>query len=226
MKSKTVIKIITDVVMIIMLFLLMAFMITGQQIHEWFGIGMTVVFVLHNVLNFHWYRTLFKGRYTPVRIFSTIINIMMIVSIIALIYSGIVMSRHILIQIGGNMVIARKIHLMSSYWAFALMSIHIGMHCNMIFGILKKIIGIKNVPTVLHIFFMLTAFVISAIGAYSFAKNNIFSYMTLKNQFLFFDFQKSKISFFIEYFSIMILFASIAHYFSKLLKSVSGQKPK
>ena len=223
MKSKTVIKIIVDAVMTVMLFILMAFMITGQQIHEWTGTGMSVVFVLHNLLNFRWYWKLFKGRYTPIRIFQTAINIMMIISMICLIYSGIVMSRYIFIKVSGSIAMARKIHLMSSHWTFILISMHIGIHWNMVCGILKKITFVKQITSIPHIFFMLTALIISAIGVYSFVSNNIFSYLTLKAQFLFFDFQKPIVLFFMQYFSIMVLFASVSNYFFKILDYIKEE---
>ena len=59
MNFKMKIKVIIDFFMIILLFLLMAFQITGQEFHEWFGAGMLVLFLAHNILNFKWYGSLF-----------------------------------------------------------------------------------------------------------------------------------------------------------------------
>lgn len=55
-------KVIIDFLMTILLLLLMVFQITGQKFHEWFGAGILVLFLAHNILNFKWYRSLFKGR--------------------------------------------------------------------------------------------------------------------------------------------------------------------
>lgn len=223
MKTKTIIKIAVDFGMTVLLLLLMAFMITGQKIHELLGTGMFLLFFVHNLLNFRWYKTLFKGRYTPIRIFQIIVNVLMLAAMLCLMYSGIIMSRYVFVFLPDNSgtTLARKLHLMSSYWTFMLVSAHIGIHWSVICSMKKKIVGIINVPDSLHIFGMIIAFIVSSIGVCSFVSQNIFSYMTLKTQFVFFDFQQSAVCFFAEYFSMTVLFAYIAYYLSKLLNSVS-----
>lgn len=42
--------------MTVMLLLLMAYQITGQELHEWFGVGMFVLMSIH--LGFHWSKIL------------------------------------------------------------------------------------------------------------------------------------------------------------------------
>ncbi len=49
MKGTMKIKIILDLLMTVVLLVLMAFQITGQELHEWFGTGMLVLFLMHNV---------------------------------------------------------------------------------------------------------------------------------------------------------------------------------
>lgn len=81
--------------MTVLLFLLMFYQITGQKLHEWFGTGMLVLFLLHNILNIRWYGSLFKGKYTLLRAMQTLINISVLISMLCLGFSGIVLSRHI-----------------------------------------------------------------------------------------------------------------------------------
>lgn len=75
MKAKMKIKMGIDFLMTVLLFLLMSYQITGQELHEWFGAEMLVLFLLHNILNIRWYGSLFKGKYTLLRIMQMIINI-------------------------------------------------------------------------------------------------------------------------------------------------------
>jgi hypothetical protein len=84
MKPKLIFKLSLDVVMIVLLLIQMAFQVTGQESHEWTGAGMFIVFLLHNVLNIRWYKTLFKGAYTAIRFFQTLINLAVLVSVLAL----------------------------------------------------------------------------------------------------------------------------------------------
>ena len=95
MKPKMKIKMGIDVSMTVLLLLLMAYQITGQKLHEWFGAGMLVLFLLHNILNIRWYGNLFKGKYTLLRVTQVIINLSVLASMLCLGFSGIVMSRHV-----------------------------------------------------------------------------------------------------------------------------------
>lgn len=72
MKAKMKIKMGIDFLMTVLLFLLMSYQITGQELHEWFGAEMLVLFLLHNILNIRWYGSLFKGKYTLLRIMQMI----------------------------------------------------------------------------------------------------------------------------------------------------------
>ena len=71
MKSKQIVKIITDIVMTVLLLLLMAYSLVGEQVHEWLGIGLFVLLAAHHVLNTKGTRGIFKGRYTPYRMVQT-----------------------------------------------------------------------------------------------------------------------------------------------------------
>lgn len=56
MKPKKKIKRRIDFLMTVILLLLMAYQITGQELHEWFGVEMFVLMSIH--LDFHWSKIL------------------------------------------------------------------------------------------------------------------------------------------------------------------------
>ena len=66
-KQTNAIKKTVDAVMTAVLLCLMAYQVTGETLHEWFGVGMTVLLIVHHVLNFRWYKSLFKGKYNAYR---------------------------------------------------------------------------------------------------------------------------------------------------------------
>ncbi|MBQ9247514.1 MAG: hypothetical protein IJ171_02895, partial [Ruminococcus sp.] len=70
MKSKNTVKRVLDVALTVTLLLLMAFQVTEQLAHEWLGITMVVLTVVHQVLNRKFYAAIFKGRYSPLRVFQ------------------------------------------------------------------------------------------------------------------------------------------------------------
>lgn len=61
-KIKPKIKMGIDVMMTVLLLGLMAYQITGQALHEWFGAGMLVLFIAHNLLNIRWYGNFWNMR--------------------------------------------------------------------------------------------------------------------------------------------------------------------
>lgn len=191
--------------MTVLLLGLMAYQITGQALHEWFGAGMLILFLAHNVLNARWYGNLFKGNYKLLRIVQTIVNFSVLISMLCLGYSGIVMSRHLFaaLPIHGPMATARSMHMAASYWGFVLMSIHLGMHWGMIMGMFRRLLKGRKLPNVSVWGLRLAAIVIAGYGLVCFIQKDIASYMFLKNQFVFFDFEQSALSVFIEYIAMM-----------------------
>ena len=187
MKAKMKIKMGIDFLMTVLLFLLMSYQITGQKLHEWFGTGMLVLFLLHNILNIRWYGSLFKGKYTLLRTMQTLINISVLISMLCLGFSGIVLSRHIFagLPIQGPMATARTMHLAASYWGFVLMSIHLGFHWSMVLGLFRRLCNRKKTPAVFVWLMCFIAIFIAGYGAYRFYKKNILSYMSLNRSLCF-----------------------------------------
>lgn len=139
-----------DLLMTVLLLCLMAYQVTGQKLHEWFGAGMLILFIVHNILNIRWYGNLFKGKYKWLRIVQTIVNVSVLISMLCLGYSGIVMSRYVFaaLPIHGPMATARSMHMAASYWGFVLMSIHLGMHWGMIVGMFRRLLKGRKLPNV------------------------------------------------------------------------------
>ena len=214
-----------DVSMTVLLLLLMAYQITGQEFHEWLGTGMLLLFLLHNILNIRWYGNLFKGKYTLLRVIQIIINFSVLASMLCLGFSGIVMSRHVFAEfpIHGPMATARTMHLAASYWGFVLMSIHLGFHWSMILGMFGRLWGREKKPSVFVWLMRSIAVFIAGYGAYCFHKNNIASYMFLKQEFVFFDFEQSALSVFAEYISMMVFWVFVSFYAVKGIRKITSQ---
>lgn len=221
---KLKIKMGIDFLMTALLLCLMAYQVTGQKLHEWFGTGMLVLFLLHNILNIRWYGSLFKGKYTLLRAMQTLINISVLISMLCLGFSGVVMSRHVFagLSIHGPMATARTMHLAASYWGFVLMSIHLGMHWGMIVGMFRRLCNRKKTPAVFVWLMRFIAIFIAGYGAYCFHKENILSYMFLKQAFVFFDFEQSALSVFIEYIAMMGFWIFASFYMARGIGKISA----
>lgn len=83
-----------DIVLTCLLLCLMAYQVTGEWLHGWLGIGMTVLVIVHQILNRKWYNTLFKGKYKAYRILQTVINGLLLLSFAMTAFCGMAMSAH------------------------------------------------------------------------------------------------------------------------------------
>ena len=190
MKRKTILKIAVDIGMTVMLLLLMTYELIGAAAHEWLGIGIFGLFVVHHILNRKWIRCVFKGKYALFRIWQTILVIGILLTMVGSMYSGVILSEHALsfLPIKGGWAFARSLHMVCAYWGFILMSLHLGLHWGMMVGMAKRFI--KETPIVGKYLFRVIALLAAGYGAYAFIQREIGRYMFLKNHFAFFNFEE------------------------------------
>ena len=129
-KSTNRIRKIVDAAMTVLLLFLMAYQVTGETAHEWIGMGMTVLVIIHQILNRKWYSALFKGNYNPYRTATTTLNVLLLLCFVLTAFCGMSMSGHAVPFLYGMAPVsfARQMHLSMSHWAFVLMGLHLGMH--------------------------------------------------------------------------------------------------
>ena len=222
MKLKVVIKLSVDIFMTLALLFLMDYHLWGEALHEWVGAGMLFLFIAHHILNGYWYKSLFKGKYNTIRILTLCIDILVLVSMLAQMYSGIVMSRYVfdfLPSIGG-ISLARRLHILGAYWGYILISLHLGLHWNMILGMFRKAAGLKNKSKIRSIVAFIAGLMIAGYGVRAFINRDFSTYLLLKSEFVFLDYSESKILFTIDYLALMGLCVFIAHYCTKMIRKL------
>lgn len=211
-------KIAVDIVMTAMMVLLMTYEMISQALHEWLGIGMFVLLIIHHVLNRQWIQNIFKGRYTAVRILQTAFVIGILLTTLGSMVSGVMLSQTVFsfLPIQGGSFFAHKLHMVCAYSGYILISMHFGFHWGIMISIIKKHLQKKQVQLVWGL--RLAAFLFAGYGAFAFAKRNIGQYMLLKYHFVFFDFAEPLVYFLFDYFAVMALFIWIGHYLAVFLK--------
>jgi hypothetical protein len=215
--GKTKLKIIVDILMTVSLLLLMSYSLIGTARHEYVGIFMFVLFVVHHLLNWSWIKNIFKGKYSAFRIVQLILVVFISVCMISSMVSGIILSKHIFkaLSIYSGKALARKVHILAGYWGFILMSVHLGIHWNTVWLMLQKHIPIKSsVKNVIEHLPIL----ISIYGVFAFFKRGIPGYLTLQTAFAFFDFDEKRIFFFADYIAVMIFFVWVGYRLGKAVK--------
>lgn len=212
MKPKMILKLAVDFAMTAALLLLMAYELVGQAAHEWIGIGMLVLFISHHVLNRNWAGNILKGKYNAVRIIQTGVVLLILCAMAGSMISGVILSRHALVflPIKGRRSFARNLHMISAYWGFVLMSVHLGFHWSMMTGMVKKLFPKSS--SVRKWAGRILALIVAGYGIYAFVKRDIGDYMMLRSHFVFFDYDEPLIFFFLDYIAVMGLFIFMGNY--------------
>ena len=218
-RKKNVIKKGVDTCMTVLLLCLMAYQVTGETLHEWGGILMTVLLIVHHILNFKWYQSLFKGKYNAYRIVTVVVNTLLLASIALTALCGMAMSAHAVPFLYGMLPVAfaRQTHLAMSYWSFLLMGMHLGLHIPAMTAGLRWNGKIKTAVG--------AAFaVVSGVGFWLLIQNNIPDYLFFRTHFAFFDDEKSALLVFAENLAVLIAFAFLGAQTASFIKAARGKK--
>lgn len=217
----TRIKKVTDVCLTVLLLCLMAYQVMDEALHEWIGVGMTALLIVHHVLNRKWYGALFRGKYNAYRIVSTVTNTLLLASIALTAISGMSMSNHAVPFLYGmtGMFFARTAHLALSYWSFLLMGLHLGLHLPVMTAKIRPGKAWKAVLTALFT-------VIAGIGLWLFIRNGIPGYLTFRTHFAFFDYDKAAVLVFLENTAIGFFFVFIGANIVRLIRILNGKGRK
>lgn len=138
--------------------------------------------------------------------------------------SGVILSRHALsfLSIKGGRFFARNLHMISAYWGFVLMSVHLGFHWSMMLGMAKRFFPKPSV--VRESAGRILALAIAVYGIYAFVKRDIGDYMLLRSHFVFFDYEEPLVFFYLDYIAIMGLFIFIGNYICAGLRIIGRKK--
>lgn len=214
-------RILIDIAMTCLFIVLMGYYITENKTHEILGTITFILFILHNILNIKWYKSIFKGKHNFQRTFHIIINIMLLLAMIGMIVSGIMISVDVFgfLNIKTNMF-GRKLHMASTSWGFVLMAIHIGLHLNGMMTSLNK--KMKN-NTLEYVYYFILV-LIAGYGLYSLIASKILEDMFVVNHFNFFDYDKSPIMFYLEHLAIILFIALTIYFIFMIIGKIRNKK--
>lgn len=221
-------KMLVDIGMTGALLASMSYLLIGEEAHEWIGTALLFLFIFHHILNYKWYRNLFSGTYTAVRMLQTVINLLMIGMIAGLAVSSVILSRYVFdfLPISGMTSFGRKLHMICAYWGFVLMAAHLGLHWGMILSMLKKI-GIGTAKKKRMTFLVsLAGFGIAVYGGIAFIRYDLPSYMFLEKQFVFFDVNQPLCLFLLDYIAMMGCFIWLFHTIKQMLVKIRQKRKR
>ena len=213
-------KHIVDILLGVGLLLLMSYQVVGEAGHEWTGIGMTVLMIVHQILNRKWITSLFKGKYTPLRITQTLINAALVICFLLTALCGVNMSVHAVPFLGEFMraSLGRRLHLTLSHWCFVLMGLHLGLH---IPAMLKNVKG----QALRRLGFGLSILAAGS-GLWLFLRSNYPDYLFYRVPFAFIDYDKAVLLVLLEALLIAFFWVFLGAQLPKLLNRRADKSGK
>lgn len=207
------IKMIIDITMYLLFIILMGHHITDNLIHEILGTILFVLFIVHHILNYRYYKTIFKGKYNAKRVFILVVDLLLFICMICMIISAINISSDVFSFLNiPTKIWGRKLHMLSTSWGFVLMSVHVGLHLNILISKLNK----KMKGSTFEYVYYLILILLLVYGIYSFIKLNFISDMFLLNAFKYHDFNESPIIFYLHVISSSLFIGLSINYISNI----------
>lgn len=204
-------KRVVDVILTAMLLCLMAYQVTGNAIHEWVGIAMLAIVIVHQVLNRKWYGSLIKGRYRAYRIVMTALDVLVLAAFALDTFTGMAISYTAVHFLLGMIPLAtaRMLHRGVSYWVFALMGVHLGFHFPVLASGLSK--TTKRILLIMLI-------VIAVTGLFLFLDSDMPNYMLFAGRFKRLDLGGTGPIVFLKYIAMLLAWALLGTGIALLFK--------
>lgn len=213
-------RMILDIVMTLLFIILMGYYITDNTVHEVLGTITFVLFIIHNILNIKWYKSIFKGKHNFQRTFHIVINLLLFIAMLGMMISGIMISSEVFSFLNiKTTMFERNLHMISTAWGFVLMAMHVGLHITSLMS--KFNAKIKN-STFEYVYYFAIILLIG-FGIYSFISFRLWEEIFLLTQFKFFDYEQSAILFYLKYVAILIAFALIIYFILNIIKKLSNK---
>lgn len=218
MKPKQIVKICVDIAMTVLFVFQMGYHMLDNRAHEWLGVALCLLFILHHALNAGWHTRLFRGKYSAQRILLTATDVLLTLAMVAIIASSIMVSRHVYSFLGLRMrAPGRQIHMPATMWAFVLTGLHLGLHWGMLLGMAKRACK-NNVSRAAVIVARVALLAVCAFGAYEFITRGLWMELFALREFAFLDYGETLLTFLAAYIAILALWVAISHYLSKALR--------
>ncbi|EPY4830623.1 DUF4405 domain-containing protein [Klebsiella variicola subsp. variicola] len=195
--------------MTVLLLVLMGFHLHGEIVHEWAGIIFTLLIILHLYLNRHHLWSLSPNIPLTMRVVNRAINVVTFAVILTAIVSGMMLSRHILLELPFHNPASwvRKVHMTSVHWGMLILALHIGLHWKMLATFFCRILNIANNSLLANVIMPGIFSLIALLGLYALLNHDYLDYLLMKVDFSFFDYDESALLFYLRYLAIVVLFS-------------------
>jgi hypothetical protein len=216
-KPIAAIRLVIDLAFTVLLLCALMYRATGDATHEWIGVAVCAVCIAHNVLNWKWYKSIFKGTYNLRRGVLTAVNLLLAFAFAILIITGLLHSRAVLafLHFPGDMML-RQTHATAAYWCLPLVGAHLGLNWGIILNAFRKMARTHGESRGRKIILRIIALTLVAFGAWSSFDRTMFSKLFLGFSFDYWPEERPAVLFFMANLSIMGVYGCATYYAPKI----------
>ena len=173
-KMKTI-RVTIDTGLLVLVFVQMSIAYLDPDAHEWTGIALGILCVVHLVVNLRRLRSLFRGR----SYLRSVVDIVLLAWIVVEMCTGLALSSAIApgLALRKGREAARLVHAVAAHWGFLLVAVHVGLH-----GAGR---GRRTVPKSRKVISALVVLALVAGGVFSCVQLDFVSYLIPRNTALF-----------------------------------------
>lgn len=216
---------ILNIVMTVLLLLIMDYRFIGNSLHEIGGVVFALLFIFHNVLNRRWYDVFFKGRQSLRRVVMTIVNLILVITMITVFVTGALISATVFapLDIRSRSLFVHDLHQGAAFVSFILIAIHLGMHWEILMAKLKNWLHIDTSRLSWVITSRIVSIVVIIYGIYASFANDIGEKLLMQRVFMGWGEEPSLWRFLLDHFAIVGSYVGITHFLFSLLRRVKNE---
>lgn len=191
--------------------------------HELFGAALFTLVIVHNVFNRRWYGGVTKRRLDAVRIVNLVTIASLAIAMTIMLVTSLLISRDLLpfTSMGGAFAV-REIHMFAGYWVLLIIAIHLGTRWQVVMSVGRGLVGVSGASSFRTAILRLTSLAVAVWGIRSSFEMAFGRKLMLSYSLDMWDFNESTLEFFVNYASIVGLYAAITHYGLRLISMRSG----
>lgn len=221
------VRLILDFVAIGLIIACLAYWWLDNLSHETFGTALFALVIGHNVFNRRWYGNVRKGRSNAVRLFNVFTIICLALAMLVMLATSLLISRDLLwfMALEGAFAV-REIHMFAGYWTLLVIAIHLGTRWTVVMNTIRSTLGLSSPNAARTMALRAVVLAIAIWGVKSSFEMAFGSKLTLTYSLDMWEFNECAFGFFINYASIVGLYAALTHYVLSLIRMASARRQK
>ncbi|CAN7170201.1 DUF4405 domain-containing protein [Pararhizobium sp. LjRoot238] len=207
------VRLLLDFMAVALLITCLAYWWLDNLSHELFGTALLTLVVVHNVFNRRWYGSVAKARFDVVRIVNILIIVGLALGMTILLVTSFLISRDLFafMALDGGFAV-REIHMFAGYWVILIIALHLGARWTVVMSVFRGMLGMTDRNPARTITLRGAVAVIAVWGVRSSFEMAFGAKLMLTYSLDMWDFNASTLGFFVNYASIVGLYAAVTHY--------------